>query len=82
LNRFTRIFALIWSGFIVVIVLLIGGYLISIQLDSLLGIILNLSLPGLALAYQFYMYAMALGLENLGSQGLYKVLGKMNGIDL
>ena len=43
--------------------------------------ILNLSLPGLALAYQFYMYAMALGLENLGSQGLYKVLGKMNGID-
>ena len=43
--------------------------------------ILKLSLPGLALAYQFYMYAMALGLENLGSQGLYKVLGKMNGID-
>ena len=44
--------------------------------------ILKLSLPGLALAYQFYMYAMALGLENLGSQGLYKVLGKMNGIDV
>ena len=44
--------------------------------------ILKLSLPGLALAYQFYMYAMALGLENLGSQGLYKVLGKMNGIDI
>ena len=43
--------------------------------------LLKLSLPGLALAYQFYMYAMALGLENLGSQGLYKVLGKMNGID-
>lgn len=43
---------------------------------------LKLSLPGLALAYQFYMYAMALGLENLGSQGLFKVLGKMNGIDL
>ncbi|NVM18408.1 MAG: NAD(P)-dependent oxidoreductase [Candidatus Lokiarchaeota archaeon] len=43
--------------------------------------LMNLALPGLALAYQFYMYAMALGLENLGSQGLYKVLGKMNGID-
>ena len=43
---------------------------------------MKLSLPGLALAYQFYMYAMALGLENLGSQGLYKVLGKMNGIDI
>jgi len=44
--------------------------------------IMKLSLPGLALAYQFYMYAMALGLENMGSQGLYKVLGKMNGIDV
>ncbi len=44
--------------------------------------LMNLSLPGLALAYQFYMYAMALGLENLGSQGLYKVLGKMNGLDI
>ena len=44
--------------------------------------IMNLSLPGLALAYQFYMSAMALGLENLGSQGLYKVLGKMNGIEV
>ncbi len=44
--------------------------------------LLKLSLPGLALAYQFYMYAMALGLENLGSQGLYKVLGKMNGLDV
>jgi len=43
---------------------------------------MNLSLPGLALAYQFYMYAMALGLENLGTQGLYKVLGKMNGINI
>jgi 3-hydroxyisobutyrate dehydrogenase len=44
--------------------------------------LLKLSLPGLALAYQFYMYAMALGLENMGSQGLYKILGKMNGIDI
>ena len=42
--------------------------------------ILNLSLPGLALAYQFYISATALGLENLGTQGLYKVLAKMNGI--
>jgi len=41
---------------------------------------LNLSLPGLALAYQFYISASALGLENLGTQGLYKVLAKMNGI--
>ena len=44
--------------------------------------LMKLSLPGLALAFQFYMYAMALGLENLGSQGLYKVLGKMNGIEI
>jgi len=44
--------------------------------------LMNLALPGLALAYQFYMYAMALGLENLGSQGLYKVLGEMNGLDV
>jgi 3-hydroxyisobutyrate dehydrogenase len=43
---------------------------------------LNLSLPGLALAYQFYMYAMALGLEEMGSQGLYKILAKMNGIEI
>ena len=41
---------------------------------------LNLSLPGLALAYQFYISATALGLENFGTQGLYKVLAKMNGI--
>jgi len=41
---------------------------------------MNLSLPGLALAYQFYISATALGLENLGTQGLYRVLAKMNGI--
>ena len=40
---------------------------------------MNLSLPGLALAYQFYISATALGFENLGTQGLYKVLAKMNG---
>ena len=43
---------------------------------------MNLSLPGLALAYQFYISATALGLENLGTQGLYKVLAKMNGISV
>ncbi|MGB5911641.1 MAG: NAD(P)-dependent oxidoreductase [Promethearchaeia archaeon] len=43
---------------------------------------MNLSLPGLALAYQFYISATAMGLENLGTQGLYKVFVKMNGIKL
>jgi 3-hydroxyisobutyrate dehydrogenase len=41
---------------------------------------MSLSLPGLALAYQFYIAAEALGLENLGTHGLYKVIAKMNGI--
>jgi len=41
---------------------------------------MSLSLPGLALAYQFYIAAEALSLENLGTQGLYKVFEKMNGI--
>jgi len=41
---------------------------------------MTLSLPGLALAYQFYIAAEALGLENLGTHGLYKVFTKMNGI--
>ncbi|WP_432738738.1 NAD(P)-dependent oxidoreductase [Maridesulfovibrio sp. FT414] len=40
---------------------------------------MNLSLPGLALANQFYVSAMALGYEELGTQALYKVLEKMNG---
>lgn len=39
---------------------------------------MNLSLPGLALAYQFYTAAMAQGLEDLGTQGLYKVFEAMN----
>ena len=43
---------------------------------------MNLSLPGLALAYQFYISATAMGLENLGTQGLYKVFVKMNGIEI
>jgi 3-hydroxyisobutyrate dehydrogenase len=41
---------------------------------------MNLALPGLALVNQFYITAHATGLENLGTQGLYKVLATMNGI--
>jgi len=40
---------------------------------------MNLSLPGLALVNQFYISAMAMGCEELGTQALYKVLEKMNG---
>ena len=40
---------------------------------------MKLSLPGLALVNQFYIAAQALGLENLGTHGLYKVLAAMNG---
>ena len=39
---------------------------------------MRLSLPGLALANQFYLAAMAQGHENLGTHGLYKVLDAMN----
>ncbi len=42
---------------------------------------MSLSLPGLALAYQFYIAAEALGLENLGTHGLYKVFANMNDIE-
>jgi 3-hydroxyisobutyrate dehydrogenase len=42
---------------------------------------MNLSLPGLALANQFYLAAMAMGLENLGTHGLYKVLARLNGLE-
>lgn len=42
---------------------------------------MSISLPGLALAHQFYMSATALGLENLGTQGLYRVFEHMNGKD-
>ena len=41
---------------------------------------LNLSLPGLALANQFYIAARTLGFEELGTQGLYKVFALMNDI--
>ena len=40
----------------------------------------KLSLPGLALVHQFYVSAQAVGLENLGTQGLYQVLARMNGM--
>lgn len=40
-----------------------------------------LALPGLALAHQFYTAASALDLEDLGTQGLYKVLERLNGMD-
>jgi 3-hydroxyisobutyrate dehydrogenase len=39
---------------------------------------MKLSLPGLALANQFYTAAMAEGLETEGTQALYKVLDKLN----
>ena len=39
---------------------------------------MNLSLPGLALTQQFYTSAMAIGLENLGTQGIYNVFEQMN----
>ena len=39
---------------------------------------MGLALPGLALVHQFYVAAMAMGWENLGTQGLYRVLARMN----
>ncbi len=41
---------------------------------------MKLALPGLSSAHQFYLAATALGYENLGTQGLYKVFQKMNGL--
>jgi 3-hydroxyisobutyrate dehydrogenase len=40
---------------------------------------MKLALPGLALVNQFYVSAQAIGLENLGTQGLFRVLSVMNG---
>ncbi len=42
---------------------------------------MNLCLPGLAIVHQFYTAAKALGYEDLGTQGLYRVLAQMNRID-
>ena len=39
---------------------------------------LQLTLPGLALVNQFYQAAIAQGLENLGTQGLFKVLDQLS----
>ncbi len=41
---------------------------------------MKLSLPGLALANQFYVSASAIGLENFGTQALYKVLENINNL--
>jgi 3-hydroxyisobutyrate dehydrogenase len=41
---------------------------------------MSLSLPGLALVHQFYTAAKAMGYENLGTQGLYRVLAQMNSV--
>ncbi len=41
---------------------------------------MNLSLPGLALVREFYQAAAAQGGENMGTQGLFKVLARMNGL--
>jgi len=41
---------------------------------------MKLSLPGLALANQFYLAASAQGYDELGTQGVYKVLQSMNNI--
>lgn len=41
---------------------------------------MELSLPGLSLANQFYVAARAMGLEELGTQGLYKVYQRLNGM--
>jgi 3-hydroxyisobutyrate dehydrogenase len=40
---------------------------------------MRLSLPGLALAQQFYLAAMSMGLEENGTQALYRVFERLNG---
>ena len=40
--------------------------------------VMRLALPGLALVNQFYQAAIAQGLEDLGTQGLYKVLERLS----
>jgi 3-hydroxyisobutyrate dehydrogenase len=41
---------------------------------------MNLSLPGLALAHQFYVAAQAVGLGKHGTHALSLVLERMNGV--
>jgi 3-hydroxyisobutyrate dehydrogenase len=43
---------------------------------------MDLSLPGLSMAYQFYVAARALGLGKNGTQALALVFEKMNGIEM
>jgi 3-hydroxyisobutyrate dehydrogenase len=40
---------------------------------------MKLAMPGLALVHQFYVCAQGQGLENLGTQGLFKILSAMSG---
>jgi 3-hydroxyisobutyrate dehydrogenase len=42
---------------------------------------MSLSLPGLSLAHEFYLAAKAQGLGKHGTQALYLVFERMNGID-
>lgn len=42
---------------------------------------MGIALPGLALVEQLYVAAMAQGLENLGTQGLFLALKKINGMN-
>lgn len=42
---------------------------------------MHLSLPGLALVHQFYISASAIGLDNFGTQALYKVCENINNIN-
>lgn len=42
---------------------------------------MNIALPGLALAHQFYVSAQGIGWEKLGTQGLYRVFARMNGLE-
>lgn len=41
---------------------------------------MRLAMPGLALVNQLYLSAQARGLENLGTQGLFKILETMSGV--
>lgn len=43
---------------------------------------MRLALPGLSLVHQFYLIAMNLGFEDLGTQAIYQVFAKMNDIPL
>jgi 3-hydroxyisobutyrate dehydrogenase len=40
---------------------------------------MKLAMPGLALVHQFYVSAQGQGMENLGTQGLFKILAAMSG---